>query len=100
MNFFCHARSSEWTRHLRLAPVALACTLLLSACGKEGESPSANPSGAGAAPQIPVGVITATPGEVGVVTELPGRIEASRVRKFALEVPVFCKSDYSKKALT
>lgn len=73
-----HGPTATWSRLLRPAPLAIACALLLSACGKSNEA-AAPAAAAGAAPQIPVGVITATTGEVGVVTELPGRIEASRV---------------------
>ncbi|MBQ0131786.1 MAG: efflux RND transporter periplasmic adaptor subunit [Comamonas sp.] len=62
-------------------PIALACVLALTGltgCDKEKAS---DPQAAApaAAPQIPVGVVTATPGQVGVITELPGRIEASRI---------------------
>ena len=77
MNLFSSGHSHEWARRLSPAPIALACALFLTACGKE-SAPAAQGAAAGA-PQIPVGVITATAGEVGLVTELPGRIEASRV---------------------
>lgn len=77
MNLFSSGHSKEWARRLSPAPIALACALFLTACGKE-SAPAAQSAAAGA-PQIPVGVVTATPGEVGLITELPGRIEASRV---------------------
>ena len=77
MNLISKAHASPWGQMLRPAPIALACALALTACGKEDAPASAAP-GAGA-PQIPVGVVKATPGDVGVVTELPGRVEASRV---------------------
>lgn len=66
-----------WRHLFRPAPLALVCALAVSACGKQGTS--APPAAGGSAPQIPVGVVIATPSEVGLVTELPGRIEASRV---------------------
>lgn len=62
---------------LPIASMALIGSLLLTACGKNGEqAPSADAS---KRPPVEVGVITATLGDVGLVTELPGRIEASRV---------------------
>lgn len=70
--------TTHWLRSLRPAPIALICALALTACGKDDAS-SKQAAAHGGAPQLPVGVITATPTEVGVVTELPGRIEASRV---------------------
>lgn len=77
MTFLSSAPANTWARLIRPAPVALACALVLTACGQESaNSPQAAPGGA---PQVPVGVITAAPSEVGVITELPGRIEASRV---------------------
>ena len=76
MTLFRNAHAPTWGQLLRPAPIALACALVLTACGKEDAKA---PPAAATAPQIPVGVVTATPGEVGLVTELPGRIEASRV---------------------
>lgn len=61
------------------APIALVCALALAGCSKENDSSPTSAAAAAAAPQIPVGVVIATPGAVGVITELPGRIEASRV---------------------
>ena len=56
--------------------IFLAISLLLVACSKkEGAQP---PGAAQTAPQLTVGVVTATPSAVSLVTELPGRIEASR----------------------
>jgi membrane fusion protein, multidrug efflux system len=78
MNLFSSGRTPAWAQVLRPAPIALACALALSACGKE-EAKTPQGTTSSSAPQIPVGVITATTSEVGVVTELPGRIEASRV---------------------
>ena len=60
------------------APIALACALVLTACGKDNAG-SPTTAAQNGAPQVPVGVITASSGEVGLVTELPGRVEASRV---------------------
>lgn len=78
MNLICSGRTNTWARLFSPAPIALACAIALTACGKEDAKPaqSAPPT---STPQIAVGVVTATPGEVGVVTELPGRVEASRV---------------------
>jgi membrane fusion protein (multidrug efflux system) len=59
-----------------LAAAVSAVALALTACGKPEEAPAA---GAQQAPQVEVGVVTATPGDVGLLTELPGRVEASRV---------------------
>lgn len=59
-----------------LATVAIASVLALAGCGKTDGQPAA---GAQPAPQVEVGVVTATPGDVGLMTELPGRVEASRV---------------------
>lgn len=78
MNLNCSGRTNAWARLFGRAPVALACAIALTACGKDDAQPAQSAAQSGA-PQIPVGVVTATPGEVGVVTELPGRIEASRV---------------------
>lgn len=78
MNLFCSGHTSAWNRLFSPVPIALACSLALTACGKD-DAKSAPSAAQGSAPQIPVGVVTATPGEVGMVTELPGRIEASRV---------------------
>lgn len=78
MNLFCSGRTNAWERLLSPAPIALACALALTACGKGNDNPGQG-AAQGGAPQVPVGVVTATPTEVGVVTELPGRIEASRV---------------------
>lgn len=64
-------------RHFRLSPLLLVATLALTACNKN-ESSTAAPAGK-QAPQVPVGVVVATPEKVGVLAELPGRIEASRV---------------------
>lgn len=77
MKLFCSSHSNKWAICLSPAPIALVCALALTACSKE--SAPTDRANASAAPQVPVGVVTATPGEVGVVTELPGRIEASRV---------------------
>lgn len=78
MNLSRPGLATAWSRLLRPTPLVIACALALTACGKNDTSSSQAPTQSGA-PQIPVGVITATPGEVGVVTELPGRVEASRV---------------------
>src|SRR5690606_6722850 len=52
-----------------LAAAISAVALALTACGKPEEAPAA---GAQQAPQVEVGVVTATPGDVGLLTELPG----------------------------
>ena len=64
-----------WLRLAHPIPIALACSMALTACGKSDSTPQANQS----APGLPVGVITAAPASVGVLTELPGRVDASRV---------------------
>lgn len=78
MNLFCSGHVNTWAQRLTPASIALACALLITGCSKENAAPAAQTTPA-SAPQIPVGVVTATPGKVGLVTELPGRIEASRV---------------------
>ena len=78
MTLFSTAPASSWARLIRPAPIALACALVLTACGKDNASSPTTAAQSGA-PQVPVGVITASSGEVGLVTELPGRVEASRV---------------------
>lgn len=71
-----HPFSPSWA--LRpLLPLAVVSALALTACGQQNSTPQQ--SAGGAAPQVPVGVVTATPAEVGLLTELPGRAEASRV---------------------
>jgi membrane fusion protein (multidrug efflux system) len=61
--------------------LALAASLLLSACSPGGPAP------APAAPPPPeVGVVTVSPGAQGLVTELPGRTEASRVAQVRARV--------------
>ena len=60
------------------APLVLCLavlSLLMSGCGKSGDTPPASAS----RPPAQVGVVTVTQGDVGLVTELPGRLEASRV---------------------
>ena len=62
---------------MRPTLAALACALLLAACGAKNE---AAPAGAGGGmPPPEVGVVTVTPSTVGLVNELPGRLEASRL---------------------
>lgn len=79
MNLFCFTTNSRTTSFKRLAllPTALACLALLAACGDQ-TSKEAPPQTANAAPQVPVGVITANKAQIGIVTEFPGRLEASR----------------------
>lgn len=78
MNLFRSGHANAWARIFSPAPVTLACALALTACGQDNAKPAPS-TASNAAPQVPVGVVIATPDEVGVVTELPGRIEASRV---------------------
>lgn len=78
MNLFRSGHTNAWARLLSPAPIALACALALTACSKDSATP-AKEAAPGGPPQVPVGVVTATPGEIGLVTELPGRVEASRV---------------------
>ena len=62
---------------MRPTLAALACALLLAACGAKNE---AAPAGAGGGmPPPEVGVVTVTPGNIGLIDELPGRLEASRL---------------------
>ena len=73
------AFSSSRLPHTVMRPTlaALACALLLAACGAKNE---AAPAGAGGGmPPPEVGVVTVTPSTVGLVNELPGRLEASRL---------------------
>jgi len=50
--------------------IALTCTLLLAACGKEQQGP-------GQMPPPPVGVVTVAPTSVPIEMELSGRLERS-----------------------
>lgn len=70
-------RTTDLAPRLHLFSLVLASTLVLSACGPQASAP--NQQAARQTPQVPVGVVTATPAAVGIVTELPGRIEASRI---------------------
>ena len=75
--------AQAWLRCLaHPIPVALACAMALTACGKN----DATSQGAQSAPSLPVGVITAEPSKVGVITELPGRVDASRVAEVRARV--------------
>lgn len=67
----------SFARKRLLLALSLGTALGLSACGgdQEGENP---PAAAQQAPQVPVGVVVATPNDIGILTELPGRVEASR----------------------
>ena len=78
-------RASEGRQTTVLAfprSMALGLTLMaavtLAACGKKEEAAHGQ-GGAGGAPTVEVGVITAKPQDVSLVTELPGRLEAYRV---------------------
>ena len=64
----------------RAAWLAIACALVLAACGQKTPGPG-GPGGApgGAPPPAEVGVVTVATRPVGLTTELPGRLEASRV---------------------
>lgn len=75
----CPKRHRSLPRQKMLAPMALAASLMLTACG-QGNAPAAGPGGAGGKPPLAeVGVLTVKLSEVGLVSELPGRLEASRV---------------------
>ncbi len=72
-----------------LAGVALAASVVLSACS-EGQSQKAGAgagAGAGQMPPPEVAVVTVQTQAVPVVTELPGRLEASRVAQVRARVP-------------
>ncbi len=77
MHISTHPSLEYGRRTLRHLPLALLAALTLAACGPQENAPSAGAAKQG--PQVPVGVVVATPAAVGIVTELPGRIEASRV---------------------
>lgn len=75
----CPKRHRSLPRQKMLAPMALAASLMLTACG-QGNAPATGPGGAGGKPPLAeVGVLTVKLSEVGLVSELPGRLEASRV---------------------
>ncbi len=89
--------SSSWA--LRpLLPLAVVSALTLAACGEHNAAPQ-NPPGV-LPPQVPVGVVTATPAEVGLLTELPGRVEASRVAEIRARSAGILQSACSLKART
>ena len=77
------SHATAWLRFARPAPLALACALALTACGKED---TAAPNASQSAPALPVGVVTAEATQVGVITELPGRVDASRVAEVRARV--------------
>lgn len=59
--------------------MALSCTLLLSACGKEQQGP-------GQMPPPPVGVVTVAPTSVPIEVELSGRLEPIRTAQVRARV--------------
>ena len=59
--------------------LALSCTLLLAACGKE-------PQGPGQMPPPPVGVVTVAPTSVPIEVELSGRLEPIRTAQVRARV--------------
>lgn len=67
----------SFARKRLLLALSLGTALGLSACGG-GQEEKAPPAAAQQAPQVPVGVVVATPNDIGILTELPGRVEASR----------------------
>lgn len=72
--------SSSAPAHAFWPHALIVCgALLLTACGKNSESQNAASGAVQQPPQVPVGVVVATPSNVGVLAELPGRVEASRV---------------------
>ncbi|MEX8520936.1 MAG: efflux RND transporter periplasmic adaptor subunit [Leptothrix sp. (in: b-proteobacteria)] len=76
-------------RELRLASLAVAAALVLSACGGgQGGGAAAAPGGAGGGmpPPPAVGVITVQPAAVAINTELPGRLEAWRTAQVRARV--------------
>lgn len=68
------------SKTLRLAAVAAATLLALSACGKSEESAQQGKGGAAGqqAPAPVVGVVTVQPQSVTISTDLPGRLESRR----------------------
>lgn len=85
MHFIGSHQVASQRRLLRLAPLALASVMALTACDQNG-APAAAQAAGGQAPQIPVGVIVAAPSQIGMVTELPGRVEASRTAEVRARV--------------
>lgn len=75
-------RPSLWpvARPLPIASLALACTLLLSACNK------APQGGPGQMPPPPVGVVTVAPTTVPIEIELSGRLEPIRTAQVRARV--------------
>lgn len=85
----CPERHRSLPRQNMLAPMALAASLMLTACG-QGNAPATGPGGAGGKPPlVEVGVLTVKLSEVGLVSELPGRLEASRVAQVRARAAFF-----------
>jgi len=72
-------RTSASPRHWPLAPLALTCAMLLTACGKEQPGP-------GQMPPPPVGVVTVAPTSVPIEMELSGRLEPIRTAQVRARV--------------
>ncbi len=82
------ARYSPNNQILRVAAIAAATALALSACGK-GDNAAQPKQAAGAQQEAPapvVGVVTVYPQTVSLTTELPGRLESIRKSEIRAQV--------------
>ena len=90
------------SKMMRVAAIAAATALALSACGK-GDEKAAGQQAQGSQqqqkqPAPEVRVVTVHPEVVALTTELPGRLESLRTAEVAPKSAAFCKNACSKRA--
>lgn len=71
---------------MRVAALAAATALALSACGKDGSAAQKTAQSGQQAPAPVVGVVTVHPQTVSLTTELPGRLESLRTAQVRAQV--------------
>lgn len=90
------------SKMMRVAAIAAATALALSACGK-GDEKAAGQQAQGSQqqqkqPAPEVRVVTVHPETVALTTELPGRLESLRTAEVRAQVGGICKNACSKRA--